>query len=57
MISIKLIHTVASIIFPFLDVKWECSIDFEPKTVAEPDSFHLFLTQEARLKNIFSWSS
>jgi hypothetical protein len=32
----------------------KCSIDFEPKTIAELDSFHLFLTQEARLRNIFS---
>jgi hypothetical protein len=33
------------------------SIDFEPKTIAELDEFHSFLTQEARLRIIFSWSS
>jgi hypothetical protein len=33
------------------------SIDFEPKTIAELDELNFFLTQEARLRKIFSWSS
>jgi hypothetical protein len=37
----------------------KCSIDFEPKNIAELDSFHLFLAQEAilRNRNMCSWSS
>jgi len=30
------------------------SVDYEPQTISELDSFHLLLTQEARLRKIYS---
>jgi hypothetical protein len=33
------------------------SIDYEPQSIIELDSFHLLLTQEARLRKIFSWNT
>jgi hypothetical protein len=33
------------------------SIDYEPQSISELDCFHLLLTQEARLRKIFSWNT
>jgi hypothetical protein len=33
------------------------SIDYEPKTMVELDTYHLLLVQEARLRKIFTWTS
>ncbi len=33
------------------------SIDYEPQTISELDSFRLLLTQEARLRKIYSWNT
>jgi hypothetical protein len=33
------------------------SIDYNPQTIADVDSFNVFLSHEARLRRIFSWST
>ena len=33
------------------------SLDYEPQSSSELDSFHLLLTQEARLRKIYSWNT
>jgi len=38
-------------------VKDKNSIDYNPQSIEELDAFNLLLTQEARLRRIFSWST
>jgi hypothetical protein len=33
------------------------SLDYEPQSISELDSFHLLLTQEARLRKIYYWNT
>jgi len=38
-------------------IEHKFSIDYEPQTISELDAFHVLLTQEARLRKIYSWNT